>query len=332
MTPVLFGVLLCLSVGCAPTAQSKPAGRPASAPRRLPAVPAPKPQPVASELNEAARKEITAAARSRDPLVRAHALESIRQLGGSVDNIEILRGLSDPEPVVRFAAAMAAGELGLADAHQSLLKLVNDPDRTVQIAARFGLHRIGDKRFSHDFERTARDPETIVRADTAIALGLLQEPSAVKVLREMQFDGSPSVRLQAAEALWRYGVEDALKTLVGATLSAFADDQAVAYLALAGPRNPKVMSHIHGGLSSEYTQIQLIAARAAGMLGSDAGYPIALTGAKSEDAVQRALAAFAFGAIGRTDAQPVLAQLLKDTDPDVRLAAATAVLQLREGT
>ena len=37
----------------------------------------------------------------------------------------------------------------------------------------------------------------------------------------------------------------------------------------------------------------------------------------------------ALGAIGRADAQETLATLLKDPDPDVRLAAASAILQLR---
>ena len=41
------------------------------------------------------------------------------------------------------------------------------------------------------------------------------------------------------------------------------------------------------------------------------------------------LAALAFGAIGRTDAQDELAQLLRDKDHDVRLAAATSLLMMR---
>jgi HEAT repeat protein len=65
------------------------------------------------------------------------------------------------------------------------------------------------------------------------------------------------------------------------------------------------------------------------MLGSDAGYGVALNGAKSKDPRQRMLAALAFGAIGRTDAQDELAQLLRDPDHDVRIAAATSLLMMR---
>ena len=39
--------------------------------------------------------------------------------------------------------------------------------------------------------------------------------------------------------------------------------------------------------------------------------------------------AWAFGDIGRTDAQPILARLLKDDQQPVRLAAATAALELK---
>jgi HEAT repeat protein len=55
---------------------------------------------------------------------------------------------------------------------------------------------------------------------------------------------------------------------------------------------------------------------------------VALIGAKSIDPRQRLLAALAFGDIGRTDAQPVLAGLLTDSETDVRLAAAGALLQI----
>jgi HEAT repeat protein len=64
------------------------------------------------------------------------------------------------------------------------------------------------------------------------------------------------------------------------------------------------------------------------MLGSDEGYKIALDAARSGDPNQRFLAALAFGAVGRSDAQDELRRLLGDPEPNVQLAAATAVLQL----
>jgi HEAT repeat protein len=65
------------------------------------------------------------------------------------------------------------------------------------------------------------------------------------------------------------------------------------------------------------------------MLGSDEAYSAVIEATRSPDARQRYLAAMALGAIGRADAQSALAPLFKDADPDVRLAAASAVLQLK---
>jgi HEAT repeat protein len=98
-------------------------------------------------------------------------------------------------------------------------------------------------------------------------------------------------------------------------------------LALAEPRDTRVLGNVESQLANDdYPEVGLVAARAAGMLGSDDGYGVALKGAKSVDPRQRFLAAMAFGDIGRADAQPILAKLLEDTDPDVRLASAEALL------
>ena len=67
--------------------------------------------------------------------------------------------------------------------------------------AKFALHRLGDVHQSHDFERASRDFSERTRADTALLLGLLGEPSAVRILQPMLNDRSAKVRLQAAEAL-----------------------------------------------------------------------------------------------------------------------------------
>jgi hypothetical protein len=162
-----------------------------------------------------------------------------------------------------------------------------------------------------------------------MVLGLLGDPTARRVLLPMLSDQNPAVRLQAAEALWRLGNDHGLDVLVGASISKVPDDQMMAMLALAGPHDSRVLGHIEGNLTADYEEVALVAARAAGMVGSDAGYGVALKGIKSPQARQRMLAAMAFGAIGRADAQEYLAPLLKDEDADVRLAAATAILQLK---
>jgi HEAT repeat protein len=143
-------------------------------------------------------------------------------------------------------------------------------------------------------------------------------------------DPSAPVRIQAAEALWLLGDQRGLEALLAYAISVFPDDQIIALHALAEPRNLRAAQELRSELTEVYPEVSLAAARGLGMLGSDEGWHVAITGAKSVEPRQRSLAALAMGAIGRCDLQPPLATLLKDPDPSVRISAATAVLQLHQ--
>ena len=298
-------------------------------PKPPPPVPPRVDVPVDQKLRDLAWQELSIAKGSTNPIIRAHALEGMKDSVGANGADAIISGLTDDSPIVRFAATMAAGELKLAGAKKQLLALVDDVDASVRVGSRFALHRIGDVSRSHDLEITAKDPQAETRGNTALVLGLIGEPSAVNILIPMLADPNPAVRLQVAEALWRLGREDGLERLVSYSVSGHADEQMIAISALAAPRDRRVLGHITGNLVSDYEEVALVAARAAGMLGSDAGYGVALKGFKSKDPRQRMLAGLAFGTIGRTDAQDELAQLLRDSDHDVRIAAATSLLMMR---
>lgn len=281
-------------------------------------------------LVDAARRELLGALTASDPVIRTHAVEAMRESLGSGARREIVGATGDLEPIVRFAALMAAGELRLGEVRARAQQLLSDEDPHVQIGAIFALHRLGDVRYSSGLEVALTSPNPLVRGNAAFALGRLGEPSATRILRPALKDRAPEVRLQVAEALWRLGDEEGLRALVAvASLVSHPDRRVVALLALAGPRDPRVSDHIRGALGSDDPDVQLVAARALGMLGSDEGYPMALRGASGGEAPRRYRAALALGAIGKADALSALAALLRDSDPDVRLAAATAVLQLR---
>ncbi|MDB5171784.1 MAG: repeat protein [Phycisphaerales bacterium] len=309
----------------------------AHAPKEPPRVPPRQAVQLDPSLAAAARGELTGALRVPDPVVRIHALEAIRLTAADEHKADIIRCLSDGEAVVRFAAALAVGELRIEDAHDKLQAIAEDRSENVRVAVRFALHRIGDKRLSHELEHMAQDPNPIVRTHTALVLGLIGEPSALGILRVMRKDPNSTVRQQAAESMWRLHDDDALKELVGLTVSKFYDDRMFAMLALAAPRDGRIRQYLRGALVAEedektrvkINEVPLAAARGMGMLGSDEGYGVALEGAASPDFRQRVLAAFAFGAIGRADSQDVLRKLLKDEDPNVRIAAAAGILQLK---
>lgn len=298
--------------------------------------PAPKPpeypkaqaQPLDQALRTRAANQIRASANSQNAFCRAHAIEAARYLPIDSSRELLLKGTADAFSVVRFASLMTAGEIRLPQIAPPATSLVNDPDASVQAAAVFALHRIGDVRYSHKLEEMASHPDRQVRANTALLLGLLGEKSGEKILRYQLHDSDPAIRLQASESLWRLGFEDALESLVIGTISRYPDDQMIAATALASQRNPRVAEHLRGMLTSAYPEVALVAARAMGMIGSDEGYGVAAKYITSNDPRQRQLAAMAFGAIGRIDAQKMLGKLLDDTDEDVRIAAASSLLQL----
>jgi HEAT repeat protein len=299
---------------------------------RAPEPPAPPPRREVAldpSLAESARTHLLSAARSAEDLTRAHAIEGIKESMGSARRNAIIEAFVDPSPLVRFAAAMAAGELRLTGVQPLLLKLVEDENPHVQIGAIFALRRLGDKRYGLGIQEALASGDPNVRANAAVALGRLGETSALKVLHPRMRDPVAEVRLQAAEAMWRLGSEEGLQYVVAGTLSRNPGPQMVALIALAGPREARVADHIRPALTSDYVEVSLVAARALGQLGLDDGYTIAIKAAESSEPRQRALAALALGAIGRADAQGTLARLLKDPNPDVRVAAASAILQLR---
>ncbi len=332
--PRLSTVLTLIALGASACA-SKPKPAEFHAPPPPPAIPT-APQASAKPLNPAlqdsARSELLNECDAADPFLRSNAIEAVGEVAPDHALEPILHGLNDPEPTVRFAAAVAAGQLRIKEANATLVAHVQDSDLRVQAAVRFALHRLGDTRFSHDLEKFATDFDSRVRGTTAFILGLLQDPSATNILTHLLSDPSPAVRIQAAEALWRLGDQRGLSDLVAFSISGYPDDQMVALIALAEPHDQRIIEHVRGNLISDYPEVSLAAARALGMLGSDAGYDIAVAGAKSQDPRQRALAALAMGAIGRSDLQKYLSDLLKDSDPQVRISAATGILQLRSSS
>jgi HEAT repeat protein len=323
-------LLAGLVSGCGP---HEPTGQKVLGP---PPGPPPYPQakivPIDRGLQDRARQELDADLKFSDEVIRAHAMEVVKNAALPDAGPILLVGLNDQSPLVRKAAALACGELREQSAQDRLEAMIDTATLQERMAIIFALHRIGDTRFTHEYEKTAIDPDPRVRDDTALMLGMLGEKSAIPILLQMQKeDKDPTVRLEAAGALWKLGDERGLDDLVGATISAYPDDQMVALLAIAGPHDMRSQGHIDAQLTADYTEVALVAARAAGILGSDRGYGVAMIGARSADPRQRLLAALAFADIGRSDAQPILGGLLADKTTDVRLAAAGALLQINQG-
>ena len=282
-------------------------------------------------IDKVALRELLAQTEYRDSVRRCDALEALTEASPDDAADPAVGALSDDDPTVRFAGCMTVGVLRLSEAHDQLLKMHDqDKSRVVQVGVRFALHRLGDRRYSHDLEEFAVDPLTEVRGKTAFVLGRLGEPSAIALLRPMRHDADETVRIEAAESLWRLHDQKGLDDLVAYAISKYADDVILATLALAAPGDRQVIQHVRANLNDDYLEEDLAAARGLGMLGSDEGYPLAIKCVHSADAGQRSMAALALGVIGHPEARPALTELLSDPFPQVRLAAATAILELRK--
>ncbi len=331
---VLIPVMSPVPFGCGGKGSQNAEVRRMPKPKEPPIPPPPKAVVIDPDLVATARRELELALEASDPTLRVHALEGLKETVGAEVGPGVVRALGDPQPPVRFAAAMAAGDLKLAAAKGTLLTKVEDPDHNVRVGVRYALHRLGVPTFSHDLERSAVDPDPRVRFTTSMVLGRMEEPSAIKVLKVLRADAHAAVRQQAAESLYRLGDDQGLQDLIGLSASQHPDDMMIGLMGLTVRHDQRVTEHVRVGLTADYAEVQLVAARAMGLVARrpngpyDLGYVIARNATKANDPRQRLLAALALGSIGRADAQDALKGLLKDPDGDVRIAAGTALLQI----
>ena len=321
--------LACAVLGCS----SEPKVQKTFDPPRLPTVPKEVDASIDASAQQKASEVIGVANLSPDAVLRAQSFEAMSRTRDPRAPEAVMRGLADREWIVRFAAALCVGDLKLNGAYRALGRVAGDDDPNVQVAARYALHRLGDYSMSKDLEKFSQHRDPRVRANVAMVVGLLKEPTGVAIVRPMLRDVDDGVRLAAAEALWALKDQAGRENLVAGTISKFPDEQIVCTLALATPRDPTVKDFILGKLAidkdnKQYVELQLAAARALGLLGDDAGFGVAVQATRSGEPRQRTMAALALGAIGRSDGQPALGKLLNDAKPEVRLAAATALRQL----
>lgn len=333
-TLALCAIATALAAGCGGnTPRGGVAPPPAEPPRGFPA---PRDVPIDPQLVSAARTELDHLLNAELAFDRVYAIEGMRYVEGDEAAGKIISQLNVNAQAVRFAAAMAVGDLRLKAAKPQLLGLVNDPDPRVQVAVRFALHRLGDTTRSHDLESFATHADPKVRGSTAMVLGRLGEPSGKGILRLLRVDPTPQVRQQADEALFLLGDERGRDAILGYTTSHHPDDVLFAMRALTQKRDPTYKLYAWSKLNEAndekkgYLEVALAAAMAVGAMGADDGYGVAMKGMVDKDPRlglrRRVLAAGTFGTIGRSDAQPFLATLLKDPESEVRAAAATAIL------
>jgi HEAT repeat protein len=309
-----------------------------------------------------ARVELMKATGSEDPAVRCHAIEALEQtLGAEVADV-YYEGLRDPSQGVRFVATNAVGDLKLTQAKDRLLRVITDPqtEKSVQAATIYALHSIGadiytdaqgrQQSYISWLGRLLFDEEKTVRANTALALGNIGEPSAIGIMKDLYADErDPMVQLQLIESMALLGDVRSSSLVEAYTKSNFMDERLAAIPAVARlnlPRGKEVLAEL---LSPAYPpQVRVSAFGALARLGkvNDDGYRLAIEALNEprkileqsyegvrkpeerEVASLQAISAIALGWTARDEAVVALRPATHSPDGAIRVEAAMSTLRL----
>lgn len=302
---------------------------------------------VRATLREKALGLLVTAANSGLPEERANALEALQVSPGRLYPL-LDNALADPNVAVRSIAAMAVGKARIEAATSKVRPLLDDSAGQARAAAMFALKRCGENVDLSPMAALLGDPDLRVRAQAAFLLGELGEPSAIGLLRDAARrspgKASPSqIRisdLQIAEARIKLGDETPLPEVRAALFPAKPEDLEATALACQIIGQVRDQASINRLIVLTAVQddtkqfmpgeIRLGAAAALARLGQRQGSYIADQYRTNSRDPLRAQAAFVYGETGQIENLPVLAEMTSDSSPQVRVAAAAAIVKITE--
>ena len=288
-------------------------------------------------LHPRAITQLLESARSKNPFIRANALEVAEHLPGRVVPLVHL-GLEDEEPVVRFTALVVVGRLELKEVAALARGLLDDDDASVRAGAMFALRQCGMEVDITPMARMLASKDPQVRSNAAMLLGRMGDASAVPLLKSMAKAPLPRasavrtalVRIQVAEAILNLGDDSALDAIRAGAYSVYDEIRILAVSIMGQQGDQRMAEAIRGLLHSQPIQIQVAAAASLAVLGQPVGFEVLLAAAESERSTVRSQAAMSLaGYRHERGALQVVAKLLDDQEEQVRLAAAATVLSQR---
>ncbi len=238
----------------------------------------------------------------------------------------MIEALSIDSAAVRIAALGTLERLADVSAFSKIEPLLKNPDANVRNAAMEAAYRCGGVRAVPALTDCLKDQSWEVRQAAANALGSLGEHSAVEALCGLIHDPDRDVRETAINALGQLKDRRAVVPLVMAMLDPESTVRAIATSVVERldenwKKNddlhqvvPKIINAAHNG---EYW-VQHSALKLLELLNIDPKNPPQKTPAAPEQPA------------GPHPALAILSEMLSDRDRDFRLAAATAMGQLRE--
>ena len=298
------------------------------------------------------------AAEDPDPVTRSNAIEALSRTVGAEAGPLFQQSLSDPYPSVRFAAAMAMGDVGYQPALAQLRQMAGhdrassqaEPDKRVFCAVIYAMHKMGDTTFTGELGSLLMDQEQEVRADAAMVMGRMHEPSGITPLKvQLDQEQDPSVQLQLLESLALLGDEQSAIRMEAHTKTQYMEDRLVAIAAMeqGEPSRARiVLAHLVS--EKQPPRVRVAAAGTLAKLGQTNRdlYKLASRAAQDPDAVMskagttqepptqfevrslQRLAAIALGWMDRQEAVDILRPLLNSQDGGVKVASAMSIVRL----
>lgn len=297
-----------------------------------------------SALREHAIDELVVLAADPDPQVRANAVEAMLAAPSRVEPI-VSKGLRDQNLAVRTVAAMTAGKLRLSSLTPEVDPLLRDPSPFVRAAAIYALRRCGEQTDPTPLATMLlSDPSLRVRANAAVILGELGNPSALGLLRTaakdplVKADQSEArlLRLQIAEAMVKLGDEEQVGPIRAALYPSQPDELEATALAVqiigqVGDRAAINQLIFLAQQKNDKNQtmpaeVRLGVAGALAKMGKPEGSFVAEEFKAAPSPVLRAQAAYVYGQTGQVENLTRLEALMADPVAIVRVSAAAAVL------
>lgn len=315
-------ILLLMGALSSPLAAQTPAGPPPTA------------KQVLAVVRDRAIEQVLLSARSGDPFLRANAIEAMQPLPDRALPLAQL-GLDDEHPVVRFAALVTIGKLNPPGMGDLVRGMLDDPSASVRGAAMFAGRKLGlDVPIDGLAPMlTSRDPG--VRANAALLLGMMGDPSAIPMMQELAQVPMPRAgaaaqavaRIQMSEAVLKLGDNRALDAIRAGAYSSHDVVRVLSVTVMGKTGDRRMAPAIRQMLEDPPIELQLAAAEALARMGWDDGLPQMLEGARSEITAVRAQAAFGLGLVHDPRAATALVAMLDDPAEQVRLSAAAAILE-----
>jgi HEAT repeat protein len=278
---------------------------------------------------------------SGDPQVRAAAARLAERLNDERLFNGVVGLLRDQDPVVRATAAGAILR-GHPDAPGILYDSLTGPDARARAVAVEVIARKLGKGAVDDLRKALADPDDGVRAAACDAIAAIGDRDSAATLTVLAKDKAGPVRASALAALGRIQASESRTTIqfalddayLGARIAALGayeallGDGAVPELTRVAKAQPRAVSQITPAPSSNDIMLALRAGVILARRGDRAaGRGMLEAALASKDWIVRAAAANASVEIaGKSDATKLLAATARDPIPEVRLAAARALL------